>query len=66
MWVSLECKPSPNGKPLIKASKKNVGGFLDGIRRTVKAAHGVSAAELIDQTQLEDSREPPRLPCNPN
>jgi hypothetical protein len=48
MWVSLECKPSPNGKPL-KASKKNVGAFLDGIRRTIKAAYGVSAAELVDQ-----------------
>ena len=49
MWVSLECKPSPNGKPLIKASQKNVGAFLAGIRRTIKAAHGVFAAELIDQ-----------------
>ena len=39
----------PNGKLLIKPSKKNVGTFLDGIRRTIKAAHGVSAADLIDQ-----------------
>ena len=39
----------PNGKLLIKPSKKNVGTFLDGIRRTIKAAQGVSAAELIDQ-----------------
>ena len=39
----------PNGKPLIKPPKKNVKTFLDGIRRTIKAAHGVSAADLIDQ-----------------
>jgi RNA-directed DNA polymerase len=39
----------PNGKLLIKPSKKNVETFLDGIRRTIKAAHGVSAADLIDQ-----------------
>src|SRR5438132_13054965 len=39
----------PNGKLLIKPSKKNVGTFLEGIRRTIKAAHGVSAADLIDQ-----------------
>src|SRR5450755_5154361 len=39
----------PNGKLLIKPSKKNVKTFLDGIRRTIKAAHGVSAADLIDQ-----------------
>jgi RNA-directed DNA polymerase len=39
----------PNGKLLIKPSKKNVKTFLEGIRRTIKAAHGVSAADLIDQ-----------------
>ncbi len=39
----------PNRKLLIKPSKKNVKTFLDGIRRTIKAAHGVSAADLIDQ-----------------
>jgi RNA-directed DNA polymerase len=39
----------PNGKLLIKPSKKNVKTFLDGIRQTIKAAHGVSAADLIDQ-----------------
>ncbi len=39
----------PNGKLLIKPSKKNVGTFLDGIRRIIKTAHGVSAADLIDQ-----------------
>jgi RNA-directed DNA polymerase len=39
----------PNGKLLIKPSKKNVGTFLDAIRRIIKDAHGVSAADLIDQ-----------------
>ena len=39
----------PNGKLLIKPSKKNVKTFLEGIRRTIKAAHGMSAADLIDQ-----------------
>jgi RNA-directed DNA polymerase len=39
----------PKGKLLTKPSKKNVGTFMKGIRRTIKAAHGVSAADLIDQ-----------------
>jgi RNA-directed DNA polymerase len=39
----------PNGKLLIKPSKKNVKTFLDGIRQTIKAALGMSAADLIDQ-----------------
>ena len=39
----------PNGKLLIKPSKKNVKTFLEDIRRTIKAAHGMSAADLIDQ-----------------
>jgi RNA-directed DNA polymerase len=39
----------PNGKLLIKPSKKNVGTFLEGIRQIIKAAQGVSAADLIDQ-----------------
>jgi len=39
----------PNGKLLIKPSKKNVKTFLEDIRRTVRAAHGMSAADLIDQ-----------------
>ena len=39
----------PNGKLLIKPSKKNVGTFLRGIRRTIKDAHGMPAADLIDQ-----------------
>ena len=38
----------PNGKLLIKPSRKNVKSFLDRIRQTVKAALGASAADLID------------------
>jgi RNA-directed DNA polymerase len=39
----------PNGKLLIKPSKKNVKTFLGGIRRTIRAALGTSAADLIDE-----------------
>jgi RNA-directed DNA polymerase len=39
----------PNGKLLIKPSRKNVGTFLNGIRQIIKDAHGVSAADLLDQ-----------------
>src|SRR5467141_4214537 len=39
----------PNGKLLITPSKKNVKTFLDGIRQTIKAALGMSAADLIEQ-----------------
>jgi RNA-directed DNA polymerase len=38
----------PNGKLLIKPSRKNVKTFLDRIRQTVKAALSMSAADLID------------------
>ena len=38
----------PNGKLLIKPSKKSVTAFLDGIRKSIKAALGMSAADLID------------------
>src|SRR5215471_11653970 len=37
----------PNGKLLIKPSKKNVKTFLNGIRETIKAALGSTAADLI-------------------
>jgi len=40
----------PNGKLLIKPSRKNVKTFLDGIRRTIKAALGFSAADLIEDS----------------
>jgi RNA-directed DNA polymerase len=39
----------PNGKLLIKPSKKNVKTFLGSIRQVIKAALGMSAADLIDQ-----------------
>lgn len=39
----------PNGKLLIKPSKKNIKTFLDEIRRTIKAALGMSAADLIEE-----------------
>src|SRR5215467_6433117 len=39
----------PNGKLLIKPSKKNVKTFLAGIRVAIKAGLGMSAADLIDQ-----------------
>jgi len=39
----------PNGKLLIKPSKKNVATFLKGIRRIINDARGMSAADLIDQ-----------------
>jgi RNA-directed DNA polymerase len=39
----------PNGKLFIKPSKKNVKTFLAGIRTTIKASLGMSAAELIEQ-----------------
>src|SRR6266481_1683011 len=39
----------PNGKLLIKPSKKNVKRFLAGIRETIKAALGKSAADLINE-----------------
>jgi len=38
-----------NGKLLIKPSKKNVQRFLAGIRETIKAALGKSAADLINE-----------------
>jgi RNA-directed DNA polymerase len=38
-----------NGKLLIKPSKKNIKTFLEGIRRTIKAALGMSAADLIKE-----------------
>jgi len=39
----------PNGKLLIKPSKKSVKRFLAGIRETIKAALGKSAADLIKE-----------------
>jgi RNA-directed DNA polymerase len=39
----------PDGKLRIKPSKKNVRTFLEDIRKTIKAALGSSAADLIKQ-----------------
>ena len=39
----------PNGKLLIKPSKKSIKTFLAGIRRTIKAALGITAAALIKE-----------------
>ena len=39
----------PDGKRRIEPSKKNVKTFLDDIRRTIKAALGSSAADLIKE-----------------
>jgi RNA-directed DNA polymerase len=47
-FLGQNVRKYPNGKLLIKPSKKNVKSFLDGIRRTIKAGLGLSAAELID------------------
>src|SRR6202049_824855 len=48
-FLGQNVRKYPNGKLLIKPSKKNVKIFLNGIRRIIKDAHGVSAADLIDQ-----------------
>jgi hypothetical protein len=47
-FLGQNVRKYPNGKLLIKPSKKNVTTFLDGIRKRVKAALGMSAADLID------------------
>jgi len=47
-FLGQNVRKYPNGKLLIKPSKKNVKAFLDGVRKTIKAAGGMSAAELID------------------
>jgi hypothetical protein len=39
----------PNGRLFTKPSKKNVKTFLAGIRTTIKAALGMSAADLIEE-----------------
>jgi len=47
-FLGQNVRKYPNGKLLIKPSKKNIKTFLGGIRRTIKAALGKSAADLID------------------
>jgi RNA-directed DNA polymerase len=47
-FLGQNVRKYPNGKLLIKPSEKNVKTFLEGIRRTIKSALGMSAANLID------------------
>jgi len=47
-FLGQNVRKYPNGKLLIKPSKKNVTAFLDGTRKRIKAALGMSAADLID------------------
>jgi RNA-directed DNA polymerase len=47
-FLGQNVRKYPNGKLLIKPSKKNVKTFLDGIRKIIKAGLGLSAAELMD------------------
>jgi RNA-directed DNA polymerase len=46
-FLGQNVRKYPNGKLLIKPSKKNIKTFLDGIRGNIKAALGMSAADLI-------------------
>src|ERR1039457_5080993 len=46
-FLGQNVRKYPNGKLLIKPSKKNVKTFLGGIRKTIKAALGMSAADVI-------------------
>ena len=48
-FLGQNVRKYPNGKLLIKPSKKNVKTFLGGIRKTIKAALGMSAAEVIHE-----------------
>src|ERR1700722_715434 len=47
-FLGQNVRKYPNGKLLIKPSKKNIKTFLDGIRGNIKAALGMSAVDLID------------------
>ena len=47
-FLGQNVRKYPHGKLLIKPSKKNIKAFLDGIRGNIKAALGMSAADLID------------------
>jgi RNA-directed DNA polymerase len=47
-FLGQNVRKYPNRKLLIKPSKKNVKTFLGGLRKTIKAALGMSAADLID------------------
>jgi hypothetical protein len=47
-FLGQNVRKYPNGKLFIKPSRKNIKTFLDGIRGVIKAALGMSAADLID------------------
>jgi RNA-directed DNA polymerase len=47
-FLGQNVRKYPNGKLLIKPSKKNIKTILDGIRGNIKAALGMSAVDLID------------------
>jgi RNA-directed DNA polymerase len=47
-FLGQNVRKYPNGKLLIKPSRKNIKTFLDGTRGIIKAALGMSAADLID------------------
>jgi RNA-directed DNA polymerase len=48
-FLGQNVRKYPNGKLLIKPSKKNVKTFLGGIRKTIKPALGMSAADVIHE-----------------
>ena len=52
-FLGQNVRKYPNGKLLIKPSKKNVNTFLGGIRKTIRAARGMSAADLIRKLNPE-------------
>ena len=47
-FLGQNVRKYPNGKLLIKPSKKNIKALLDGFRGNLKAALGMSAADLIN------------------
>jgi RNA-directed DNA polymerase len=47
-FLGQNVRKYPNGKLLIKPSKRNVKTFLDGVRKIIKTGLGRSAGELID------------------
>jgi RNA-directed DNA polymerase len=47
-FLGQNVRKYPNGKLLIKPSKKNIKAFLDGFRGNLKAALGMSAVDLIN------------------
>ena len=48
-FLGQNVRKYPNGKLLIKPSQENVKTFLGGIRKIIKAALGMSAADVIHE-----------------